>query len=339
MKAALESRLIYKEGVKTRKLRTKLNDEDRREERRILAASVSIRGKVPAVFTAILLLAPSAFGAESLPIEVIQLPALRVEGKPAAAHTQGLEVIGGKYYVSARLDSSRPRRALLLSAETAGTNWSAWDVSPAGSGAILDHPGGMQSDGKRLWVPVAVTKPKSQSLIRVFALDKMLPGQPLKTEFEFSVQDHIGALAVTPARGLLFGANWDTETVYVWDLQGHLKQTLSGDGLAKRGLGLGAAGNTAGGVAAQDWKVVGDRLFASGLTRPIALQPRSRWLVFTNFLEAGFQRREVSLPLQHGTELGREAMAVSGEAVYFLPEDLRETNRLFRARLADLISD
>jgi hypothetical protein len=59
--------------------------------------------------------------------------------------------------------------------------------------------------------------------------------------------------------------------------------------------------------------------------------------VFTNLLQPDFQRSEVTLPLQNGTELAREAMAVSGGFVYFLPEDLRENNRLFRIPLARLL--
>ena len=279
--------------------------------------------------------------AETLPIEVIKLPPLFLDGKEAVAHTQGLEVLGGKYFVTARLESSRPKRALLLRAEPAGTNWDIWDVTAAalpGAASALDHPGGIQNDGKRLWVPVAASKPKSQSVIRVFALNNIVTGQPLKPEFEFSVQDHIGAVAVSSGPGLVFGANWDTETVYVWDLDGRLKQTLSGDALDRRGLGLES--DAIGGVAIQDWKVDGDRLFASGLARPagsVAPAPRSRWLVFTNFLQPDFQRSEVTLPLQNGTELAREAMAVSGGFVYFLPEDIRETNRLFRIPLARLL--
>src|SRR5262245_51534457 len=40
--------------------------------------------------------------ADSLPVEQLTLPALLIDGKAAAAHTQGLEVAGSKFYVTAR---------------------------------------------------------------------------------------------------------------------------------------------------------------------------------------------------------------------------------------------
>ena len=281
--------------------------------------------------------------AESLTVEVISLPALRVNGQAARAHTQGLEVAGGSYYVTARREDVRPKRALLLRTETAGTNWDAWDVTPVAlPGAVtgLDHPGGMQSDGKRLWIPIAESKPKSRSLIRVFPLAGMVAGQPLEPELEFPVNDHIGAVAVAADHGFVFGANWDTEAVYVWDLEGHLKRTLTGAELGTRGLGVAAGSDSRAGVAIQDWKIIGDRLFASGLSRApglAAMSPKSRWMSFANFLEPGFRRWAVVLPLHEGTELGREAMAVADGLVHFLPEDLVATNRLFRVQITDLL--
>jgi hypothetical protein len=63
---------------------------------------------------------------------------------------------------------------------------------------------------------------------------------------------------------------------------------------------------------------------------------KSRLASFTHFLETDFQRSLVNLPLHKGTELGREAMAVSGDAVLFLPEDLGASNRIFRVALTNL---
>jgi len=268
---------------------------------------------------------------------------LRVNGQPARAHTQGLEVQGGRYYVTARREDVRPKRALLLRTEPAGTNWDVWDITPATPAAAtmaLDHPGGMQSDGKRLWIPIAESKPKSHSRLCAFPLDGMVAGQPLKPEFEFLFNDHIGAVAVAADHGLLIGANWDTESVYVWDLQGHLKRTLPGSALAMRGLGLAPGISGGSGVAVQDWKSIGNRLYASGLSRasgPEAISSRSRWLSFTNFLEPDFRGCAVVLPLQGRTELGREAMAIADGRIYFIPEDLGASNRLFHVLLADVL--
>ncbi len=281
--------------------------------------------------------------ADDLPVEQLTLPALLIDGKAAAAHTQGLEVAASKFYVTARLESARPKRALLLRTAVAGTNWDVWDITPAASansGMPLDHPGGMQSDGSRLWIPVAASKPKSRTLIRAFRVADMVAGRPLKSEFEFPVADHIGALAVAMDLALIFGANWDTEKVYVWDLQGHLKQMLEGAAIVQRGLGTIVNSNNLAGVAVQDWKAVGARLYASGPQRSAGSAsslPKSRWLVYSNFLHPDFQRSTVILPLQERTELAREAMAAADGAVYFLPEDLGTSNRLFRVPLAALL--
>ncbi len=204
----------------------------------------------------------------------------------------------------------------------------------------MDHPGGMQSDGKRLWIPLAESKRNGRSIIRVFPIASMVSGHALKAEFEFPVNDHIGALAVSTGQRRVFGANWDTESVYVWDFEGRLQQTLSSRGLEIRGLGVvnGPAGRS--GLAVQDWKVVGEQLFASGLFRGAGAPPetpQSRLMPFVSFSESGFQRWSIVLPQQNKTELANEAMAISEGMAYFIPEDLGESNRIYRTSLADLM--
>ena len=109
--------------------------------------------------------------ADDLRIESVKLPALHVNGEAAQAHTQGLEVLGSNYYVTARREDTLPKRALLLRTEPDRTDWDVWDIAPvAARGALtaLDHPGGFQSDGIRLWIPLAESKRKGRSIIRVF---------------------------------------------------------------------------------------------------------------------------------------------------------------------------
>src|SRR6185436_9099522 len=106
------------------------------------------------------------------------------------------------------------------------------------------------------------------------------------------VNDHIGAVAVNPKDGMILGANWDTETVYVWDRTGSLKRTLSGPDLGARGLGRHSISNSPG-LAVQDWKFgLENQLFASGLLLgplPANLRSRSRFVLFNNFLEEKFR--------------------------------------------------
>jgi hypothetical protein len=285
----------------------------------------------------------SQSGAAPLAIEEVKLPPLRINGQQASAHTQGLEIVAGKYYVTARRDDVRPKRALLLRTAIGQTNWDAWDITPLDNSGVpkaLDHPGGMQSDGKRLWVPVAESKRRGRSVIRVFSLAGLKAGKRLVPDFELAVDDHIGAVAVSPDRKEVFGANWDTEDVYVWDLRGRLQRTLNGSELQKRMLGTIAGSASRSGVAVQDWKIVGDRLYASGLFKTPAsapASPESRLLIFDRFLKNDYESRLIVLPPLRGIELTREAMAISDGFIHFLPEDLGASNRLFRLLLTNLI--
>src|SRR5206468_7568295 len=105
----------------------------------------------------LLLLYTNCVRADNLTIDEIPLPELRIDGQPAKAHTQGLELAGASYYVTARREDVRPKRALLLRTAKSATHWDVWDITPRDSGnaILLDHPGGMQSDGQRLWIPLA----------------------------------------------------------------------------------------------------------------------------------------------------------------------------------------
>lgn len=277
-------------------------------------------------------------------MEEIRLPSLRIQGQPARAHTQGLELVAGRCYVTARRDDVRPKPSLLLRSEPAAAEWDVWDITPVDAqGAVTaqDHPGGMQSDGTRLWIPLAESNRTGRSIIRAYKLADMTAGGRLKADFEFTVNEHIGAVAVAADRQLIFGANWDTERVYVWDFKGRLQRTLTDFELKPRELGVVAGAGGRPGVAVQDWKIVGDRLYASGLFRapPGAASgaTQSRLIWFTRFLESNFEQRAVTLPRPKATMLAREGMAISAGKVYFLPDDLGASNRLFRMSLADLL--
>ena len=97
-----------------------------------------------AAVSAMLVLHGTLSRADGLAFETVKLPALRIDGQPARAHTQGLEVAGGKYYVTARREDTKPKRALLLRTEAAGSDWEVWDITPIdalGAVTVLDHLG------------------------------------------------------------------------------------------------------------------------------------------------------------------------------------------------------
>lgn len=294
------------------------------------------------------LLAPGVVRADSAAgeraFEEIRLPALRMKGQTVHAHTQGLELVAGKCYVTARQDDVRPKRALLLRCDPAAADWEVWDITPVdpqGAVTAQDHPGGLQSDGARLWIPVAESNRTGHSLIRAYKLADLTAGARLKVDFEFAVHDHIGAVAVAAESKLLFGANWDTERVYVWDFKGRLQRTLTDFELKPRGLGVVTGAGARPGLAVQDWKVVGDRLYASGLFRAPSGSPtaatENRLTRFTGFLAPGFESQTVTLPRPKGVMLAREGMAVSAGKVHFLPDDLGASNRMFRVSVDGLM--
>jgi hypothetical protein len=279
-------------------------------------------------------------------IEVVPLPPLIIAGQPARAHTQGLEIVAGSYYVTARREDVQPKRAFLLRTAPGRSDWAGWDLTPgsagkdvgAGGEALLDHPGGFQASGGRLWIPLAESRRQRHTLVRAYVVADLEPDKPARPAFEFSVDDHIGAVAVSAERGLLVGASWDTESVYLWDLQGTLNRTSSGAGLAAWGLGVATGPDRRPGVAVQDWKIVGDRLIGSGLRRgggSGTTVPES-WLVSLPVsLEAGASPAKILLPTPEGIGLAREGMAIAAGVVHFLPEDLGATNRLFRVVRAE----
>lgn len=272
----------------------------------------------------------------------LRLPPLEIAGQAARAHTQGLEVVRGDFYVTARREDMPTKRALLLRLKAGGTQWDAWDITPTESQAVealYDHPGGMQSDGRCLWIPIAQSNKSGRSVIRAFPLSGMIPGQRLKHELEIPVNDHIGAIAVDQRRKWVYGASWDTELVYIWNHTGSMERTLSWWEMENCQLGRVSGTRTRDGLRVQDWKAVGKRLFASGLIRrptdPAGL-PESLFVSFERFASPHVNRVSRLLSKINGIELANEAMAVADRTVYFLPEDLGESNRVFRIPLADL---
>jgi hypothetical protein len=194
----------------------------------------------------------------------------------------------------------------------------------------------MQSDGRQLWIPVAESVRHGRSIIRVILINGLKPSETARAVLEWPVADHIGAIAVSSDQHVVLGANWDTETVYLWNSRGDLQRTFTKLELERQGLGLISAAGNSGGLAVQDWKFVGTTLFASGLLKGATSstgEPASRLFVFDHFPDHSFERQIIRLPVVPGTELGREAMAVHRGYVYFLPEDLGSTNRLFRIGL------
>jgi len=75
------------------------------------------------------------------------------------------------------------------------------------------HPGGLDFDGRWLWIPVAEYRPDSRSII--YRVD---PATLEATE-AFRVPDHIGTIAFDREANALIGASWSGGRIYRWPLQ------------------------------------------------------------------------------------------------------------------------
>jgi hypothetical protein len=76
------------------------------------------------------------------------------------------------------------------------------------------HPGGIDADGRSLWVPVAEYRPNSHATI--YRIDL----RTLAVHKAFQVDDHIGGIVPDPVTGRLYGVSWGSRTFYSWTPSG-----------------------------------------------------------------------------------------------------------------------
>jgi hypothetical protein len=76
------------------------------------------------------------------------------------------------------------------------------------------HPGGIDFDGRSVWVPVAEYRPNSAAI--VYRLDPAT----FRAEVAFRVRDHVGGVVRDRVTGLVHGVSWGSRTLYRWTPQG-----------------------------------------------------------------------------------------------------------------------
>jgi len=84
-----------------------------------------------------------------------------------------------------------------------------------GEGTIY-HPGGIDFDGRHLWVPVAEYRPNSRAI--VYRVDPYT----LAAGEAFRVADHVGGVVRPRERGPVYGVSWGSRRLYAWTERGHL---------------------------------------------------------------------------------------------------------------------
>jgi hypothetical protein len=160
------------------------------------------------------------------------------------------------------------------------------------------HPGGFSVHGDSIWVPVAEYRPHSSAVIEEFDRHTLVLKQKIL------VPDHLGCLAVTPD-GLLAG-NWDSKELYVLDMSGKQIRVIENP-----------TNNNY-----QDMKFDHGMLVASGtITRTTGAVD---WFAWPSMK---LVRRLRSGATDRGKAYTAEAMAVVGNDLYFVPEDVHA--RLF----------
>jgi len=274
------------------------------------------------------------------------LPPLHINEKPAKAHTQGLLVHQNGFFVTARRDDINPRRSLLLwlrcnpSSQKENCNeskrtWTKiWDITPTSQPAswsgMLDHPGGFDSDGENLWIPISQSRRNGKTIVRKFSIRSLIDKDDATPTESIIINDHIGAIAVSRSPKRLFGANWDTVLVYELSVDGNPMQHY------ERNTFIRNLPNWS--IAVQDWKVHEGFLIASGLDKSsklLANRPRSL-IQLINFKTRQIIA-ELRLPRRASGNFTREGMAVFDEHIWLLPDDLGEENKLYRFTLNELL--
>jgi len=200
-----------------------------------------------------------------------------------------------------------------------------------GEGTVY-HPGGLDYDGRHLWVPVAEYRPNSRSII--YRVD---PGDLQATEI-LRFADHIGALVHNTDDRTLHGVSWGSRRFYRW--------TLGANG-AVTNLGVPPEQlrtlNTSHYVDYQDCKYAGaHRMLCTGVTelRPTREAPPFRLGgVDLIDLRDGRPAHQVPVPLWTPTGLDMTHNPVwleptaTGLRGYFMPEDGRATLYIYDVAL------
>ena len=87
-----------------------------------------------------------------------------------------------------------------------------------GEGSIY-HPGGIDFDGRYIWVPTAEYRPNSASI--VYRVDP----QTMKAEEMFRFKDHVGGIVHNTDDKSLHGVSWGSRRLYAWPIDSTGKPT------------------------------------------------------------------------------------------------------------------
>jgi len=251
-------------------------------------------------------------------------------------HPQGMVKIGRTLFVSS-VEVKVPTK--LLPRPVGDYDWDAGDgvghlfkIDMAGNliadlrlgeGTIY-HPGGIDYDGKHVWVSVAEYRPNSRSI--VYRVDP----EAMKATEMFRFADHIGAIIHNTDDNTLHGVSWGSRRFYRWTL-GNDGRVTNADVPPETLRTL----NTSHYLDYQDCKYVGDRLMvctgvAEMRQRPDVAPFRLGGIDLVN-LEDGRPVHQVPVLLwtAGGMDMTHNPVWIEPSATglrgYFMPEDDKST--------------
>jgi hypothetical protein len=126
-------------------------------------------------------------------------------------HPQGMVKIGDRFFVSSvevRNRDAGEGVGHLFEIDKAGNLVADLRL---GEGAVY-HPGGIDYDGRNIWVPVAEYRPDSRSI--VYHVDP----ETMKATEVLRFADHIGAIVHNTDDHTLHGVSWGSRRFYRWTL-------------------------------------------------------------------------------------------------------------------------
>ena len=127
-------------------------------------------------------------------------------------HPQGMTIVGDRLFLSSVevLDRGAGRGVgHLFEVDFQGKLLRQLQL---GEGAMY-HPGGIDFDGRWIWVPVAEYRPESRSV--VYRVDP----RSMEAVKVFGFADHLGALVYDGPRRALVGVSWGSRWFYRWELR------------------------------------------------------------------------------------------------------------------------
>jgi hypothetical protein len=188
-----------------------------------------------------------------------------------------------------------------------------------GEGSVY-HPGGIDYDGRYIWVPVAEYRPNSRAII--YRVDPAT----MKAEEVFRYGDHVGGVVHNTDDNTLHGVTWGSRRFYRWTLDGQGKVTNGGtppEQLRKL--------NQSHYIDYQDCKYVGRReMLCSGLNFYTPKKDGPRYaLGGLEIVDVTTNQAIFQVPFEQWTESGLPMTynpmwmetTPSGLRAYFMPED------------------